>query len=775
MSPCIYSHKYALLANKSLNFRLLKLLLAITSSIFLFSCNSTKYVADNKYLLKKVSIEIDSKDVKKASLEPFVRQEPGGKNLRLSMYMSKKENPSWLKRKIRKLGKAPTYFSEGQTNASAEEMTIEMHNNAYFNAKVTTSIDTSGKFISVAYLVSADKAYTIRNYEIETFGNIEIDSLLKKRKERGRSKIVLGKPFATSKLEEEREQISMFLRNKGYYFSAPESLHFYADSSLNCNQVDLKLSFIDSVKMQKYKLSQVVVWSELEPQKNLVPGTYDSILYNNLTMRYNSKLFLRPSTIDRNVLIYPGDFYNERKSLRTYSLLKNLPSTGNTRVQFEVLDRPDSALLSCNIFLEASNNHGLQTEIGGVSKAGNSGLEGRIGYKYKNLFHGAEVLDLKLRGTYEFVPNSSNDIFSKKFYEIGIETSIEIPKIIYPFIRKKDRENFKLSTELGISFDIQNRQEYTRNFFNFSWKNKWSNTDKSLTQSLNIPNINYVIMPYKSAEFSDFLNEDANLLSKYSYENVFTAGLSYNLSYSFIDTRSTFPKSYTLRLNFESSGNALSGLFALAKATKNKTDQYTLFGNPFAQYVKGEVDFAGSFKINSTSAYAFHLAAGVAAPYGNSRINGTNAILPFEKRYYAGGPNSVRGWSTRELGPGAFQGDSKNIATHVGDIKLELSVEYRRKTAKWLELAYFIDGGNIWTIEDYENQPEGKFSLDSFYKQIAIGTGIGFRFDLDFLIFRIDGGKKVFNPNRDKGERWTFFSEGLGGNFELYFAIGYPF
>jgi outer membrane protein assembly factor BamA len=227
---------------------------------------------------------------------------------------------------------------------------------------------------------------------------------------------------------------------------------------------------------------------------------------------------------------------------------------------------------------------------------------------------------------------------------------------------------------------------------------------------------------------------------------------------------------YTVRFNAETSGNVLNWIFEASHASKSENGEYTIFGNPFAQYIKGDIDFSESFSLSSSDALAFHAGLGVAYPYKNS------GILPFEKRYYSGGPNNVRGWSTRYLGPGTYnRGREGDPTTHVGDIKLIVSAEYRLKVLPWLEPAFFVDAGNIWTIKDYPNQPGGLFRWNSFLKEVAVGTGLGLRFDLSFLILRLDAGTRVYDPARPEGDRFALFKGSFFKNSAAYIAIGYPF
>ena len=233
----------------------------------------------------------------------------------------------------------------------------------------------------------------------------------------------------------------------------------------------------------------------------------------------------------------------------------------------------------------------------------------------------------------------------------------------------------------------------------------------------------------------------------------------------------TTGNSYSIRFNIESSGNLLYGLSHLFNAKRNDSHQYTLMNIAYAQYVKTDFNFAKSFMIDERNSIVFHVGAGVAFPYGNSRI------LPFEKRYFSGGANSVRGWSVRSLGPGSYRGDgySMDYVNHTGDIKLDLNLEYRTYLFWKLNGAVFIDAGNIWNMKSQGIHSEGVFKFNRFYKQLAVAYGLGIRFDLDFLILRFDGGMKAVNPMYTGRDRFPVISPDFKRDFAFHFAVGYPF
>ncbi len=752
--------------NTKFIYSVLKLVIIFFILIF-SSCDVVKNIPNGKYLVDEVSLEIDNKNIKKAELSPFIRQEPNDPKFAVGIYDWVGDSKSWFKKTIGRMGQPPVIYEDRARRQSMNEMTIEMKNKGYLNAKVESVVDTVNKRAKIKYFVTSNEPYLINDYQIN-INDFKIDSILERRNKRNRSIVKPGDIFDMYKLEEERNNVSSSLRNRGYYTTTTDNLHYLADTTLKSNQANVSLILKDGVELKPYKINKVSIYSGFDPLYRQNYHIKDSVIVKGINIYYDSTYFLRPKVIEGNIFVHPGQLFSAAQTTRTYSYLNALNCISRTNIEYEETTLNDSAYLNCKIYLTPGNIHGIQTGLEGTNKAGDLGIAANVTYTHHNIFNGSEVWGVKLRGAYEFVSGSTSKVLSHNFYEFGIGTTLGFPKTHIPFIGKFSRNKFRISSEYGMSFDIQQRPEYTRDFFNLSWKNRWENEAKTVNQTLNLIDINYVIMPWMSDEFRDYLNEDVNSLTRYSYENVFTAGIGYNIIFTNKNTGRFTQRLHTLRLGMETSGNFLYEVFKWSKAQKSETGQYNIFGNPFAQYMKGDIDFSQTQRVSEKWSIAYHTGLGAAYPYGNSDI------LPFEKRYYGGGPNSVRGWNTRHLGPGSYNGDEGNPTTHVGDLKLELSMEYRYKLIKWLELAFFADAGNIWTLREYENQPGGMFSFSNFYKELAVGTGIGIRLDLSFLIIRIDGGKKVYDPALPEKNRWVLFDK-FGGNSAAYLAIGYPF
>ncbi len=274
-------------------------------------------------------------------------------------------------------------------------------------------------------------------------------------------------------------------------------------------------------------------------------------------------------------------------------------------------------------------------------------------------------------------------------------------------------------------------------------------------------------MPWISSTFrKEYLDnaDSRNSILRYNYEDLFIMKFGFGMSFN--NGNSAY------KFNVESSGNLLNCISSLAGSKKNSSGQYTLFNIAFAQYVKGDFDFTRLLRIDNNNNIALHVGFGIAYPYGNSKI------LPFEKRYFSGGANSVRGWSVRGLGPGKFKGTDGSIdfINQTGDVKLDMNLELRSFLFWKIYGAAFIDAGNIWTLRNYEEQPGGQFRIDDFYKQIAVAYGIGIRFNFDFFILRFDMGMKAVNPAYDSNEEhFAVFHPKFSRDFAFHFAVGLPF
>ncbi|MBQ8973145.1 MAG: BamA/TamA family outer membrane protein, partial [Clostridia bacterium] len=284
---------------------------------------------------------------------------------------------------------------------------------------------------------------------------------------------------------------------------------------------------------------------------------------------------------------------------------------------------------------------------------------------------------------------------------------------------------------------------------------------------IDLPDMNYIYMPWVSGTFKhDYLDSvsNRNAILRYNYEDLFVMKVGFSMTYN--------RGNHAFRGNLETAGNLLNSTRHLFGFKENGRGQYTLFNIAYAQYVKGDVEYTHLMRIDQHNELALHAGFGIAYPYGNSNV------LPFEKRYFSGGANSVRGWSVRGLGPGAFKGNNGAIdfINQTGDMKLDLNVEWRTFLFWKINGALFVDAGNIWTLRDYEEQPNGQFRLDEFYKQIAVAYGAGFRLNFGYFILRFDLGMKAINPAyENNNEHYAILHPKFSRDFAFHFAVGLPF
>ena len=382
---------------------------------------------------------------------------------------------------------------------------------------------------------------------------------------------------------------------------------------------------------------------------------------------------------------------------------------------------------------------------------------------------------VRLRGAYEAVTGLEG-YTNDNYVEYGVETSLSFPDFKFPFLSSDFRRRIRATSEVSAKYSSQIRPEFERTLAAAAWSYRWSRRQKA-THRLDVLDINYVYMPYTSEVFREYLErmDQVNPLLRHSYEDLLIVRLGYTYTYNSAGGNAVVAakrNSYSVRVNLEESGNLLWAFSKLVNHHPRYGKAYRLANIDFAQYIRGDFDFTRNLQIDDRNSVVFHAGLGIGYPYGNSKS------LPFEKLYFSGGANSVRGWHVRSLGPGGALSTGQGIdyVNHTGDIKLDLNLEYRTFLFWKLNGAAFIDAGNIWNFGDKQGfQPEGTFRFNRFYRQLAVAYGLGIRFDLDFLILRFDGGMKAINPMYSGRDRYPLVHPKLSRDFAFHFAVGYPF
>ena len=457
----------------------------------------------------------------------------------------------------------------------------------------------------------------------------------------------------------------------------------------------------------------------------------------------------------------------------TYSSFGRLPALKYTNIRFVETQIGDSTKLDCYVMLTKSKHKSIAFEVEGTNSAGDLGAAASVSFQNRNLFRGSETFMIKFRGAYEVISGLQAGYANNNYTEFGVESSINFPNFLFPFVSSDFKRKIRATTEFGLQYNYQMRPEFLRTMASASWSYKWTQRQK-IQHRIDLINIAFLYLPRISERFKeDYINKGQNDIFQYNYQDRLIINMGYSYNYNSVGgaivNNTIASNSYSIRFNFESAGNIMYALSKMTGIRKNANNEYAILGIPYAQYIKGEFDFSKNIRIDYRNSFAFHAGIGIAVPYGNAKT------IPFEKQYFSGGANSVRGWSVRDLGPGSFAGKG-NLLDQSGDIKLDASIEYRSKLFWKFQGAVFIDAGNIWTVREYANQPGGVFKFNKFYKQIAVAYGLGLRLDLDFFILRFDGGMKAVNPAFEtKKEHFPIIHPKFSRDFAFHFAVGYPF
>jgi len=764
-------------------------------------------VPDGEYLLDKVHIKTDTREYSTAELRPFVRQNPNTRmfglvRTQLRLYsLSGRDTTRWvnrvINRQLRRMGEPPVIFDSTLVYNTDVQFSRLFVNRGYINVDVQSEVvSKKKKKVEVTYNITANEPYRIREYDTniadtvihdELFGHDGSPRRITNEPASLRNPLVhAGMLFDRSILDSERDRITRLLRNRGYYAFSKDFITYDADSSLNvANAIDLTLrlhlypellpsGFFAEMPHRKYYVDKVFIYTDYDPLRVATVGE-DYMMRNSIT-RGKYTIYspgktpsIRPGTLIAHNFLTPGRAYSQSREETTYSAFAGLPALNNIQLRVEEVYRNDSSFLNCHILTMHTRKQSVSFSIEGTNSAGDFGVASAVGYTHRNLFRGSELFNIRLRGAYERI---SNDLFQNYLLDLGVETSLRFPQFMFPFLSNSFKRRMRASTEFSFGYNFQTRPEYDRVLLSGGLRYLWqSRTIGEARHQVNLIDINYIRVPRISVEFENQLPQDAIFL--FGYTNQFIVGTGYIYSHSTFNPFQKQRNAHSLRASAELAGNTLMAISKLFNLPKDTAGVYELFGVPYAQYVKGDVDYSRTIFLDRHNSIAWRVGVGVAYPYGN----GAKTQIPFEKRYYSGGANSVRGWGVRSLGPGSYVvNDSSTFYNQAGDIKLDLNLEFRTKFVWKSELAAYIDAGNIWTVKDNFNwQAGGQFQLNSFYKEIAVSYGLGLRLDFNFFLIRFDTGFKAYDPGREGIDRWAIRHFNFRNNFAWHIAVGYPF
>ena len=731
--------------------------MAMVVALALVGCSTQKLVPQDHYLLDKVKLTSDSKELAASKLEPYVRQRPNSKwfslvKVPLAAYaMAGNDSTKWINRKLREMGEQPMLFDTLLTERTCQDLNQVMVNMGYLRSTVDyETMVGKRKKLTVTYHLHPGERYSVRTvrHDIQDEGVAEVlrmsgtrNTLLKE-----------GKPFAIADLNDERKRITTLLNEKGYYNFHKDFITFDADTVEGSTKVDLTMvlhpfrtagnrNAVESPHV-RYKIGRVDYHAAGD--ENHIP--------------------LRMSVLRENTLIEPDNYFNSADLQKTYNKFSRLQVVKYTNIRFAEV--PGTDTLNCDISLSTNKKNSVMFQPEGTNTAGDLGAAASLTYENRNVFNGAETFSIKLRAAFEAITGLEG-YQNQDYEEYNVEGKLSFPRFVVPFLSRRYRKQSMAFSELSVSYNMQNRPEFSRRVFSAGWRYRWNDISRRRQYKFDLIDLNYIYMPWISPTFkSEYLNDASsrNSILRYNYEDLFIMKMGFGFSHT--------NKTEAYKLNVETAGNLLRAMSKVLGGTPNADGQYTLFNIAYAQYVKVDFDYTKLFAIDHRNNLALHVGVGVACPYGNSNI------LPFEKRYFSGGANSVRGWSVRGLGPGKFKGNNGSIdfINQTGDVKLDFNLELRSYLFWKLYGAAFVDAGNIWTLRSYEEQPGGQFLVDEFYKQIAVAYGLGLRLNFDYFILRFDMGMKAVNPAYDtQRAHYPLLHPNLGRDFSFHFAVGLPF
>ncbi len=828
----------------------IKLLCIAIFPLLFAACNPARKLNESEYLLNKNFVLDKDTRIDKKEIENYIKQKPNRKILtffRFHLWLHNMANEEKIKQKriiydkkfekrsakrvskgkkakindrqllgewLLEIGEPPVVVDTFLVNKSAKQIKLFLNNKGYFISSVKDSVCYERrKKANVYYKIKAAAPYTLNKIDFKI-----PDDLLKYYVwgDTSHTLLLKGNNYDADVIQKERDRITNGLNNTGYFLFTKDYIYFEVDTSIGNRKVNITIGIKNYAKKfneysdsivetphQRFFVNNIYIQPDfISKKEDAAPK--DTLFINNYNILHTEKLKYKTKVLLDAVFIRKGEYYQMNNVEATYKRLSELKTFKTINIFFT---QTGNEYLDCYIQLSPILKQSFTVETEGTNRSGNLGISSSFVFQNRNLFKGAEVFELRLKGGIEaqktFQNNSSViDLKQPQLFntmEFGPELNINIPRFLLPF-KVKSSMNSNPKTVFTSALNYQRRSDYTRKITNFSFGYTWKETTKK-THTINPIVIDFVKVDPTLA-FQAILDLPKNIILRNSFRNHLSTSTRYTFTYDEQDVRKQENFSY-FRLNVESSGNILRGLYnfvdtkfpgneynTFVKKDTNKTPPaiYTFQGIPFSQYLRVDADYRFYYNPNEINKIVFRIAAGIGKPLTNF------PSLPFERSFFSGGANGIRAWQSRTLGPGSYSSDVFSF-DQFGDGQLEGNIEYRFKLFKMLNGAFFMDAGNIWQrplagniwLHPNETARPGDFKLNRFYKEIAIGSGIGIRADFSFFIIRLDIGIKVRDPQFEEKKRWVIqhlfdnwkHDNRVNGNAYNFFAfnigIGYPF
>lgn len=773
-----------------------KYFLASGVTVAVISCSNTKFLKDGQMLYTGAEVKIESDSLTKkekselqSALEENLTPKPNSTflGLRPKLYAyNTTEEPKkekglkyWLKYKF---GEEPVLLGDVDREFNKDIIVNYSENKGYFNAKAKYDTVSKNKKAQVIYTLNPGARYLISNVNFpqdSTLINTEIQNLKTK------TLLKAGNPFDLDVIKNERQRIDDGLKDKGFYYFSPDNIIVQADSTVTKEpKVELIVKLKDNtpkLATEQFTIDKVVVFPnynlrDAKKGKYNIPMNPDSLKgyeYNDIYVVDPDKKF-KPRIFDRALYFNKGDIYNRKDHNLSLNRLISLGVFKFVKNDFVVSDSLNHKFDAYYV-LTPRELQSLRLEaLGRTNSANYAGSELNLNWTQRNFFHGAEQFKASVYGAFDVQIGGPAD--AENIFRAGTNVQLSIPRIVAPF-RFNSSSAFVPRTNVKLGYEFQNRTTlYSLNTFNASFGYQWKENVRK-EHELNVIDVSLIRPADITEKFVTKSQGNPYLQRITDKQLIFGPTYSYTYSTTMLPRKNTFYYKGMLDL----AGN-ITGL--VTGANKKEGKEKTIFGVPFSQYAKIENDLRFYHKFSEKTSFASRFIAGAAIPYGNSEH------IPFSRQFFVGGSNSIRAFRARTLGPGSYdprgEDNSRAVFDQSGDVKLELNAEYRANLYKFLNVAAFVDAGNIWLINDdiddkgVNTRPGGKFSKE-FLSEIAVGAGVGLRLDFSILVLRLDLAMPLRVPYYEKGDRWTFDRINFGDsswrkdNLILNIAIGYPF
>lgn len=762
---------------------------ALLFALILSSCSTTKNIPKNDQLfIGLTKIEYNNYDNEKENTDHFTSTKeeieaslataPNGALFGSSYYRTPFPYGLWIwnafsgsKNKIaqwitKTFGKAPVLMRQVNPELRASVAQSVLRNHGYLNGTVSYQIvpQKNPKKAKIGYTVNFGRLFTVDSLEYVDFPQMA-DSLINLTK--NDALIKSGSPLDASIMDAERTRLSTLFRNNGYYFYQPNFASYLADTTAVTGKAKLRLqmaSNLPAITRRKWYIGNI----RIDIRKQFMEELKDSFSHRYFTVRFNGKRPpIRPRIILADLRLRPRQQFSYDRYIESSNKINGSGLFSSVEFNFTPRDTTGrSDTLDLNLSCTFGKPYDFYIETNYKNKInGRHGPELVIGFTKRNAFRGGEKLDINLHGSYEWEQggNVNGSGGNMNSYEYGADASIEFPRLVVPFLKRR-RYFTTPSTYAKISMNVLNRPDYFKmHTFSAEWTYKWQRSDK-WRHEFSPLTLQYQKLNRTTAKFDSILY--ANPYLQTSMQDVFIPKIRYTLTYSSA-MRSRNPLVW--ETTFTEAGNILSLGYMAAGDKWSQTDKQ-LFSNPYAQFLKLETDISKTWQLGEKSQLVAHANAGIIHTYGNS------SAAPYSEQFYVGGANSIRAFAVRSIGPGSYTTDVSRLSylDQTGDIKLQLNLEYRFNIFGSLYGAGFIDAGNVWALRDDGYRKGSQFKFKNALKEMALGTGIGIRYDLEFLVLRLDWGVGLHVPY-ETGKSGFYNIPNFKDGQAIHLAIGYPF